>query len=306
MSLLERPWVARFAARLIQATGGAMSKPSAEVRFLDVPARTRQLLVPTGLGDIATTVYEPPENVTNPAVYLNFHGSGYVIPGRDMDDGICRYLAHHAGVVVVNVEYGVAPQAPFPTAPRQGFALAQWVVAHAAEQGWDGTRLLVGGQSAGGAIATAVARQARDAGGPDILLQVLNYPPLDLVTPGTAKRARTRTPFLKPWMSYVFDNAYVPDPAQRADPLVSPAHTANLGDVAGLPPAVVLTAELDLLRDEADRFAQALSDAGVPTVHEVVPGVDHAYTHRGPRHQTTRVLDLVVEQITQVLARKPR
>ena len=221
-------------------------------------------------------VYRP-ETAGSTPVHVNFHGGGFVLPLTEGDDPLCRFLAAASGVTVLNVDYVLAPQHPFPAAPHQAYEVVRWVAAHGAEHGWDGSRLTVGGQSAGGALAAAVCRQALDQGGPPIALQVLHYPPLDLVTSAKDKHAAALKPVLRPWMAEVFDGSYVPDPKQRADPLVSPAHEADTADLRDIAPALVITAELDLLRAEGDRYAERLRQSGALVEHHVVPGADHGY-----------------------------
>ena len=170
------------------------------------------MTIPTSVAPARAVVYLPASRRPAPAVHVNFHGGGYVMSMPEPDDGLCRFLAAEAGVVVVNVEYVVAPQHPFPAPPRQAFEVVRWVAEHGAEHGWDGGRLTVGGQSAGGGLAAAVARQALEQGGPAIALQVLHYPPLDLATSAKDKRAAVAKPMLRPWMAEIFDASYVPDP----------------------------------------------------------------------------------------------
>ncbi|MFB9624312.1 alpha/beta hydrolase fold domain-containing protein [Nonomuraea helvata] len=173
-------------------------------------------------------------------------------------------------------EHDHDPGHPFPAPVRQVFEVVQWVAEHGAEHGWDGTRLTVGGQSAGGALA-AVARQALEQGGPPIALQVLHYPPLDLVTPAKDKRSAIAKPMLRPWMGEVFDNAYAPDQGIRADRLASPAHPADTADLTGIAPALVITPEYDRLHAEGSQYAQRLHKAGALAEHHDVPRADHAY-----------------------------
>jgi acetyl esterase len=180
-------------------------------------------------------------------------------------------------VVVLNVDYALAPQHRFPAPPRQAFEVVQWIASHGAEHGWDGSRLSVGGQSAGGGLAAAAARQALEQGGPSIALQVLHYPPLDLAMSARDKRAAVAKPMLRPWMADIFDSAYVPDPRERADRLVSPANPADTADVKGIAPALVITAEFDLLRAEGERYAERLRKAGALVEHHDVPKADHGY-----------------------------
>jgi acetyl esterase len=143
----------------------------------------------------------------------------------------------HAGVTILSIDYDVAPRAPFPIAIEESVDVVNWAVAHSLDQKWDASRLVVGGQSAGGAIATAVARIARDSGGPAVALEVLNYPPLDLSIPGPQKRALAKHPVVARWMTRVFDPAYAPMENDRLSPLVSPASQANLAIVDGVHPS---------------------------------------------------------------------
>ena len=278
MTLLQWPPIAATAARALQLAvrvAGRRAVDAAHERFPEMPRRAAELTIPTSVAPARVVVYRP-ETAGSSPVHVNFHGGGFVLPLTEGDDPLCRFLAT-SGVTVVNVDYVLAPQHRFPGAPHQAYEVVRWVAAHGAEHGWDGSRLTVGGQSAGGALAAAVCRQALDRGGPPIALQVLHYPPLDLVTSAKDKHAAALRPVLRPWMAEVFDGSYVPDPKQRADPLVSPAHEADTTDLRGIAPALVITAELDLLRAEGDRYAERLGQSGALVEHHVVPGADHGY-----------------------------
>ncbi|MFJ9565782.1 alpha/beta hydrolase [Streptomyces fuscichromogenes] len=285
MSLLARPSVAALAAKTMQRLtllasrrpSGPGSDAASHARFPELPRTVRSLTIPTAVGPAPATVYLPVATDPAPPVHVNFHGGGYVMSLTELDDPLCRFLAAEAGVAVVNVDYAVAPQHPFPAPPHQAYEVVRWVAEHAAEQGWDGTRLTVGGQSAGGGLAAAVARQALAGGGPSIALQVLHYPPLDLATSAGDKRAAIAKPLLRPWMAEVFDTAYVPEPEERTDPLVSPAHPSDTADLTGIAPALVITAEYDLLRAEGERYAARLEAVGALVEHHEVAGADHGY-----------------------------
>ncbi|MCX5597223.1 alpha/beta hydrolase [Streptomyces phaeochromogenes] len=297
MSFLARPAMASLAARAMQRLTALADRRIASSllgRYPEYPGNTRELTVPTSFGPARAVVYLPgPDAATDtapgstpdsaPPVHVNFHGGGYVLPPIQLDDPLCRFLAAEAGVTVVNVDYVVAPQHPFPAPPRQAYEIVRWVAGHGAEHGWDGDRLTVGGQSAGGGLTAAVARQALEAGddgAPSIALQVLHYPPLDLATDARDKRAAIAKPMLRPWMADVFDSAYVPDPRRRTDPLVSPAHPSDTADLTGIAPAFVVTAEYDLLRAEGVRYAERLREAGALLDHYDVPGADHGYDQK--------------------------
>ncbi|MEU6349122.1 alpha/beta hydrolase [Streptomyces sp. NPDC047072] len=285
MPLLARPSVATFVAKSMQRmtaladgrSGGRGSAAAQHARFPEFPRTVRELTIPTSVAPARATVYLPPGDEPSPPVHVNFHGGGYVMTLTELDDPLCRLLAAEAGVVVINVNYAVAPQHPFPAPPRQAYEVVRWVAEHGTEQGWDGSRLTVGGQSAGGGLAAAVARQALEEGGPPIALQVLHYPPLDLATPARAKKAAIARPMLRPWMADVFDTSYVPDVRLRGDRLVSPAHPSDTADLTGIAPALLITAEFDLLRAEGERYASRLREVGALAEHHVVAGADHGY-----------------------------
>ena len=284
MSVLSNVRVASAVAlgmQRLSAVGIRLAARGKPTPFPEYPADVDEISVPTAIGPARAFVYRPAGQSTgeapNPAVHVNFHGGGYVMRDVVLDDPLCRYLAAEAGVVVINVDYAVAPQHRFPAPPHQAYEVVRWVADHGDAHGWDGTRLTVGGQSAGGALAAAVARQALEQGGPGIALQVLHYPPLDLVTHARDKEIAGTSSMIKPWMGDVFDNAYIPDPAMRADRLASPANAADAADLTGIAPAVMLTCELDRLRGDGVAYAARLREAGALVAHVDIPGVDHGY-----------------------------
>jgi acetyl esterase/lipase len=261
------------------------------VRFPEIPGRTTLIEIPTRHGDVAATVYHPQAGAEKPAVYVNVHGGGFVVGHREQDDPWCRFLAEQANVVVVNVDYLLAPGHRFPTPVEQIYDVLTW--ASAPEREWDGTRLCVGGQSAGGSLSAGAARLALENGtangGPKIALQVLHYPPLDLVTATKDKHSPAGAKaVLKPWMGEVFDTAYIPDRAQRSDRLASPVWGANADGLDGIAPALIVTAEYDRLRDEAWQYAQKLDAVGALAEYHEVPGVDHGYNIMSNAAEVTR------------------
>ncbi|WP_329260863.1 alpha/beta hydrolase [Streptomyces pseudovenezuelae] len=279
--------------------GRVMSRVHKDLRFTDVPARTETLRVETGAGPVTCTVYRPPATTATPApVYVNFHGGGFVVARPEQDDHICRCIAATAGCVVINVDYAVAPQRPYPAAVTQAYDVTAWVAENGAAGGWDGSRLAVGGHSAGANLTAAVCRLARERGTFSPRLQILDSAPLDQVADPATKRSLVAKPLLTPQLMRIFTAAYVPDPADRALPLVSPALA---DDLAGLPPALVITAENDRLRDEGDAYAKALEAAGVPVTHRVFEGVDHYFTHTGPVAAGKEAVDLMAGALRDAL-----
>ncbi|OBA84151.1 carboxylesterase [Mycobacterium sp. 1164966.3] len=257
------------------------------MQFPEIEAATSEVSIPTRHGDASATIYRPPATTPKPPVYVNVHGGGFVVGHPEQDDPWCRYLAVNAGVVVINASYVLAPDHRFPAAPQQIYDIVCW--AASPDRDWDGARLCVGGQSAGGNLSAAAARLAHESREPQISLQVLHYAPLDLVTPTRDKPSPAgRRAVMKPWMGEIFDTAYIPDPAQRRDRLASPAWGDNADGLTGIAPALVVTAEHDRLRDEARRYADKLAAAGALAEYYEVAGVDHGYNIMSEAIDATR------------------
>ena len=221
--------------------------------------------------DVPVRIYRPQAASTLPSlVYL--HGGGWVAGDLETHDSMCRYLANQVGAVIVNVDYRLAPEHPYPEPLDDCWAVTEWVAEHADELGID--RLGIAGSSAGGNLAAAIALRARDAGGPTLALQVLIYPVLDstMSTPSFATLGANY--YLTTDQMQWYWNCYVPDASRRTDPPASPTHALDLGGVA---PAVVVTAEFDPLRDEGEQYADRLRAAGVPTVSLRVEGQPHGF-----------------------------
>ena len=306
MSILARPAVAALAAKALQrvvalAARSGKAGASPYDRLTEFPGTSHEITIPTSVRPARAVVYLPSGGDATPAVHVNFHGGGYVLPFIDLDDPLCRALAAEAGVAVINVDYVVAPQHPFPAPTRQAYEIVQWVAANGAEHGWDGSRLTIGGQSAGGGLAAAVARQALEQNGPALALQVLHYPPLDLATSAKDKHAAAAKPKLRPWMAEVFDGSYVPNAQDRLDPLVSPANPADTADLHGIAPALVITAALDLLRAEGVRYADRLRQAGALVEHHDVADADHGYDGEDDDKART-VYALIARHVQQATA----
>jgi acetyl esterase len=217
--------------------------------------------IPGPAGELPVRLYRPAaataDAVLPALVYA--HGGGWVFGNLDSHDVLCAQLALEAGIAVFHVDYRLAPEARFPGAFDDVVAALQWVAAHGASVGIDPTRLAIGGDSAGGNLAAAVSIWARDHGGPKLLMQLLAYPVTDAVA-----RAESYRHFEDGYglnaatMEWFFDH-YTPERASRGDWRVSPLRAASL---AGLPPALVVTAGYDPLRDEGRAYAWRLQQEG--------------------------------------------
>jgi acetyl esterase len=204
-----------------------------------------------------------------------FHGSGFVVCSLDTHDGICRNLCAGTGCVVVSVDYRLAPEAKFPAAPDDCLAATRWAVANAAALGADPGRVFVAGDSAGGNLAAVTALRIRDEGGPALLGQLLIYPVTDYYDPGTPSMVENAEGYGlgRAGMIWFWDH-YLRTPADGAHPHASPLRAGRLD---GLPPALVVTAEFDPLRDEGEYYAERLRQAGVPTEMKRWDGMNHGF-----------------------------
>lgn len=292
-------WLADGLARLMQKAPGPSRLP-ADVTFTEIPAVTEELTVPTRHGQLRAIAYAPPGGATGRGVYVNFHGGGFVMRHPEQDDPLCRFIAHHAQVTVLNVDYIPAPQSRFPGPVEQAYDVAAW--AASPERPWEGARIAVGGQSAGGALAAGVARLALEHGSPSIALQVLMYPALDLTIPSSQKWSPGQEKFLVR-MGPVFNGAYCPNIDLREDRLASPAGASDTAALEGIAPGLVVSAEKDILREEAARYAQRLRQADALMDHVDLMGVGHGFNMLGAQREVVLpVYEQIAESVRAVLA----
>jgi acetyl esterase len=259
------PQAARAAMRAGIFRGGDTGIGKVEDRTIPGPAGTIPIRVYTPLATTGTLL---------PGLMF-FHGGGFVIGDLETHDDLCRGLCNDSGCRVVSVDYRLAPEHPFPAAVEDCFAATQWIAAHASELGIDAGKIAVGGDSAGGNLAAVVAQLAKKDG-PKITFQLLIYPVTQL---GAAEetgsmRDNAKGYFLERDGMDWFTRCYAPDAAHRNDPRLSPLLAK---DVSGLPPAYVITAGFDPLRDEGKDYADKLDTAGVPVTYVNYPGMVHGF-----------------------------
>jgi acetyl esterase len=211
------------------------------------------------------------------AVCLYFHGGGWVLNTIDTHDDLVRRLTAEAGCVFVSVDYRLAPEHKYPAAIEDAYAALNWVVDHAAEWNVDPQRIAVSGDSAGGNIAAVLCLMTRDRGGPTIAFQALIYPITDCDFGRPSYHENADGYFLTKKQMLWFWDHYVRSPEQMSESYASPLRAESL---RGLPPAFVLTAEFDPLRDEGEAYAAALKDAGVPVTLHRYDGLIHAFVKR--------------------------
>jgi acetyl esterase len=235
-----------------------------------VPTEDRELPGPHGA--IPVRVYQPSSDTPLPVV-VYFHGGGWVIGDIESHDTVCHRLAAGVPAVVVSVDYRLAPEHRFPTAVDDGDAATTWVSLHAAELGADAGRLAVAGDSAGGNLAAVVARRFRDRGGPPVAFQLLIYPGTDMTRSLPSHRENGSGYLLDSDTMTWFLGNYL-DGADERHPDASPL---LVEDLSGLPPALVITAEFDPLRDEGEAYAERLAEAGVAVTLSRYDGMIHGF-----------------------------
>ena len=239
----------------------------------DPLASVEERTIPGPAGPLRLRVYRPLGEGALPAI-VYFHGGGWVMGSIESHNALCHGLASRSGCVVAAVDYRLAPEDPFPAGLDDCVAAVAWVVANAGELGVDPERVAVGGDSSGGNLAAAACLVARDRGGPPIAFQLLIYPVLAFGydTPSYAENAEGY--FLTAVAMRWFSDQYLSRPEHAADPYAAPLLAA---DLAGLPPAHMVTAEYDPLRDEDEAYVAAMADAGVATSLHRYDGMIHGF-----------------------------
>lgn len=224
--------------------------------------------------EIGVRVYRPHADEVLP-VYLYLHGGSFWAGEAELFDVPCSRIAMDAHCVVISVDYGLAPENPFPGPVNDCYAALLWVHANATQLGVNADRIAIGGASAGGGLAAAVAHLARDNHGPEILLQVLEVPAVDLRPESLVRIDPEGAPLQVDGMAQAAD-LYIQPPHRADDPLASPGLAA---DLQSLPPALIMTAEYDPLRAGGERYARRLEEASVPVTHHLWLGQLHGSQH---------------------------
>src|SRR4051812_38923035 len=234
-------------------------------------------------------------------VIVYYHGGGWVTGGIESYDALGRRLPARTGCALVLVGYRLAPQHRYPTAVEGAWAALRWTADHLEEIAGATVPIIVAGDSAGGGLAAVMAQRARDDGGPELALQVLVYPVTDCdLDRGCYLDPENQLLLTRETMAWFWDH-YAPDPADRVRPDAAPLRAA---DLSGLPPAVVLTAEYDVLRDEGEAYARRLADEGVRVEHQRFAGQMHLFfTLLDLVPASAEGLDFVVEAVDRALAR---
>ena len=253
---------------LERAQSAPIGKPSAQIEDITFPVG------PTG--SVPVRIVRPTGTAQVLPVVLYFHGGGWILGDRDTHDRLVREIAVGVAAAVVFVDYARAPEARYPVAIEQAYAATRYVVDQSASLRIDPLRLAVAGDSVGGNMAAAVTLMARQRRGPKIAFQVLFYPVTDAGFDTSSYTRFADGPWLTKRAMQWFWDAYLPDPAAREQPTATPLN-ASLDQLAGLPEALVVVAENDVLRDEGEAYARMLSNAGVRVTSTRYHGTIHDF-----------------------------
>lgn len=267
---------------------GTVFEPVHQIEDCEVPGRDNH--------KIPLRIYIPAPKKQLP-VLIYFHRGGWVFGNIEEADPVCRKLSNHLGCIVVSVGYRLSPENPFPRPLNDCYDATVWTQEHIAHFGGDASRLTVCGESAGGNLAAAVSLMARDLKGPSLEAQVLIYPVISSTIRDEPYRECADQYFLTKETMQFFVDMYLPNPKDRQNPYASPDLTRNL---AGLPPAVIITAEHDPLHREADDYAKALKDAQVPTAARCFPNMIHGFIDLPVYDERLKVK--AIEEIGKLLA----
>ncbi|MBN1533376.1 MAG: alpha/beta hydrolase [Spirochaetes bacterium] len=262
----------------------------------------RSLAIPVPAGAIPARLYLPSRDPHLPIV-VYFHGGGWFLGNLETHDHICRNIARASGAAVLSPAFRLAPEHPFPAAVEDALAVLAWVHDNAGALGCDARRIAVAGDSSGGNLAAAAALVARDAGGPPIACQALLYPVTDVSRMDTVSyRDFAEGYYLTKRYMEIFRSMYVPDRRLWSDPRVSPLLARSL---SGLPPAVMVTAQFDVLRDEGEAYAARLAAAGVPVVHRRFDGTIHGFVGMDRVFpQSREAISMIAGELRRVFSRR--
>ncbi|HEX4219022.1 MAG TPA: alpha/beta hydrolase [Acidimicrobiales bacterium] len=284
----------KLAQRYLQAARAATTREEVDAR--EQVAEVQNLRLGSG---VAVRVYRPFGSGPFP-MFVYCHGGGWVVGNLEMHDELCRRIANRAAVVVVSVDYRLAPEHPFPLGLDDCLEAVTWASEHAGALHGRSDSIAVGGTSAGGNLAAALALRCRDSGGPQLSLQVLMYPVLDSRMGTRSYQEFAHGPVLDARQMGWYWQQYVPHEGDRSNPLASPSHAS---DLSGLPAAVIVIPACDPLRDEAEDYASRLGAAAVSVRLLRYPGQVHSFLrHLNTLTDADRAVTEISDSMRAVLA----
>jgi acetyl esterase len=241
-----------------------------------LPVNDRWMTVPADIGDVRVRIVRPPKALGTLPAILYMHGGGWVLGNADTHDRLVRQLAVGTGAAVVFVEYDRSPEARYPVAIEQGYATAQWIVREGAANQLDPNRIAVAGDSAGGNMTAALTLMAKKRGDVRFVHQSMYYPVTDAAMDTGSYEQFAEGFFLTAKLMAWFWDAYEPNVERRLEPFASPLRASD-EQLAGLPPALVVVGEADVLRDEGEAYAARLRAAGTPVTTVRYDGITHDF-----------------------------
>jgi acetyl esterase len=246
-----------------------------------LPVKDRWITVPAEVGDVRVRIVRPPDAVGTLPVILYMHGGGWVLGNADTHDRLVRELADGTEAAVVFVEYDRSPEAHYPVAIEQGYATAQWIVREGAANQLDPERIAIAGDSVGGNMTAALALMANERGDVRFVQQSMYYPVTDAAMDTGSYEQFAEGYFLTAKAMAWFWDAYLPDVERRSEPFASPLRASD-EQLEGLPPALLIVDEADVLRDEGEAYAARLRAAGVPVTTVRYDGITHDFMMLNP------------------------
>jgi acetyl esterase/lipase len=272
-----------------EVQSGDVIKPEVDEEWVTIPGG------PTG--EVSTRILRPPDATQALPVILYIHGAGWVFGNSHTHDRLVRELAVAVGAAVVFPEYSLSPEAQYPTAIEESYAVLEWVAGHGAEKNLDASRIAIAGDSVGGNMAAALTLMAKQRSGPGLAAQVLFYPVTDASFDTDSYHEFAEGYFLRRDAMQWFWDQYTIDPAQRAEITASPLR-ATTEQLAGLPPALVITGEADVLRDEGEAYGRKLRQAGVDVTATRYEGIIHDFVMLNPLRGTNAAAAAIAQAVS--------
>jgi acetyl esterase/lipase len=264
-----------------------------------LPVDEEWITVPAAVGDARVRLIKPPGATGMLPVIVYMHGGGWILGNAGTHDRLVRELAVGARAALAFVEYPNSPEARYPTAIEQGYATAQWITRNGAPKGLDASRMAVAGESVGGNMTAALALMAKERGDVTFVQQSMYYPVTDAAMNTPSYEQFATDYYLSRKAMQWFWDAYITDPAQRAEITASP-NRASIEQVAGLPPTYLCVDEADVLRDEGEAYAAKLRSAGVPVTTVRYDGTIHDFMLLNALSET-RATRAAIDQATAFL-----
>jgi acetyl esterase/lipase len=260
-----------------------------------LPVDELWVTVPADVGDVRVRIVRPPSEGTLPVI-LYMHGGGWVLGNAGTHDRLVRELAVGADAAVVFVEYDRSPEARYPVAIEQGYATARWIISDGAEHGLDHERMAIAGDSVGGNMTAAIALMAQERGDVRFIHQSMYYPVTDAAMDTGSYAQFAEGYFLTAKSMAWFWDCYCPDLERRSEPFASPLRASD-NQLAGLPPALLIVDEADVLRDEGEAYAARLREAGVAITTVRYDGITHDFMMLNPLSQTRATRAAVAQAV---------